>query len=80
MKCMGSYFWWTKIILLGIFSIFFLVFGIETLIGAFHLKNPLEFIMYFFSASLMILVSLVGILYPIFQVHSYLKSRQGLSR
>jgi len=61
-------------ILIGIFSLFFLVFGIETLIGAFHLKNPLEFIMYFFSASFMILVSLVGILYPVFQVHAYLKT------
>jgi hypothetical protein len=74
MKSMGSYFWWGKMILLGFFSLFFLLFGIETLIGAFNLKNPLEFIMYFFSASLMILVSIVGILYPIFHVHSYLKA------
>jgi hypothetical protein len=74
MKSMGSYFWWGKMILIGFFSLFFLVFGIETLIGAFHLKNPLEFIMYFFSASLMILVSIVGILYPTFQVHAYLKA------
>jgi len=74
MKSMGSYFWWGKMILLGFFSLFFLVFGIETLIGTFHLKNPLEFIMYFFSASFMILVSIVGILYPTFQVHAYLKA------
>jgi hypothetical protein len=40
------------------------------------LKNPLEFIMYFFSASLMILVSLAGILYPTFQVHSFFKTRK----
>jgi hypothetical protein len=71
---MGSYFWWGKMILILFFSLFFLVFGIETLIGAFHLKNPLEFIMYFFSASLMILVSLVGVLYPIFRVHACLKT------
>lgn len=61
-------------ILIGFFSLFFLIFGIETMIGAFHLKNPLEFIMYFFSASFMILVSIVGILYPIFQVQAYLKA------
>jgi hypothetical protein len=73
-KFMGSYVWWGKMILIGLFSLFFLVFGIETLIGAFHLKNPLEFIMYFFSASLMILVSIVGILYPTFQVRAYLKT------
>jgi hypothetical protein len=71
---MRSYYWWGKMILIALFSLFFLVFGIETLIGAFHLKNPLEFIMYFFSASLMILVSIVGIFYPIFQVHAYLKA------
>ena len=74
MKPMGSYFWWGKMILVGLFSLFFLAFGIETLIGAFHLKNPLEFIMYFFSASFMILVSIVGIIYPAFQLHAYHKA------
>lgn len=61
-------------ILVGLFSLLFLVFGIETLMGAFHLQNPLEFIMYFFSASFMILVSIVGILYPVFQLHAYYKA------
>jgi len=56
------------------FFALFLLLGIETLIGSFHLQNPLEFIMYFFSASFMILVSLVGILYPAFQVHAHLKA------
>ena len=65
--------WLGKMMLIVILSLFFLVFGIETLIGAFHLKNPLEFIMYFFSSSFMILVSLVGVLYPVFQVYSHLK-------
>ena len=69
---MGSGLWWGKMILIALFSLFFLVFGIETLVGAFHLKNPLEFIVYFFSASLMILVSIVGILYPAFQIHAHL--------
>ncbi|MDP1991405.1 MAG: hypothetical protein Q8K00_10305 [Syntrophales bacterium] len=73
---MGSCFWWGKNILIALFAIFFLVFGIETLIGSFLLKNPLEFIMYFFSASLMVLVSLAGILYPTFQVHSFFKTRK----
>ena len=69
---MGSCLWWGKMILIALFSLFFLFFGIENLVGAFHLTNPLEFIMYFFSACLMILVSLVGILYPAFQVHAHL--------
>ena len=71
---MGTGLWWGKIVLIGVFSLFFLLFGIETLIGSFGLKNPLEFIMYFFSASLIVLVSLVGILYTIFQVRSRLKT------
>ncbi len=73
---MGSYLWWGKNILIAFFAFFFLVFGIETLIGSFLLKNPLEFIMYFFSASLMVLVSLAGILYPTFQVHAFFKTRK----
>ena len=73
---MGSGLWWGKNILIAICSLFFLVFGIETLIGAFNLKNPLEFIMYFFSSSLMVLVSLVGILYPTFQVHALCRPRK----
>jgi hypothetical protein len=73
---MGSGFWWGKNILIGICSLFFLIFGIETLIGAFNLKNPLEFIMYFFSSSLMVLVSLVGIIYPTFQFRALLRPRK----
>lgn len=74
---MGSCFWWGKNILIALFALFFLTFGIETLIGSFLLKNPLEFIMYFFSASFMILVSLAGILYPAFQVHAFFKTRKS---
>lgn len=69
--------WWGKNILIVLFASFFLVFGIETLIGSFLLKNPIEFIMYFFSASFMILVSVAGILYPTFQIHAFLKTRKS---
>jgi len=74
---MGSGLWWGKMILIAFLSLFFLLFSIENLVGAFHLTNPLEFIMYFFSASLMILVSIVGILYPAFQVHAHLSQRKN---
>jgi multisubunit Na+/H+ antiporter MnhE subunit len=73
---MGSCLWWGKNILIAIFSFFFLVFGIETLVGAFYVKNPLEFIMYFFSSCLIVLVSLVGIIYPTFQVHTLCRHRK----
>ncbi len=74
---MDLYFWWGKNILVAFFAIFFLVFGIEALIGSFLLKNPLEFIMYFFSASFMVLVSFVGILYPTLKIHARYKTRKS---
>jgi len=70
--------WWGKNLLIGILSLFFLIFGIESLIGAYSLKNPLEFIMSFFSSSLIILISIVGIIYPAFRIHTFLKSSKHL--
>jgi hypothetical protein len=75
-RAMDLYLWWGKNILIAFVALFFLVFGIETLIGSFLLKNPLEFIMYFFSASFMVLVSLVGILYPTLKIHTLYKTRK----
>jgi hypothetical protein len=73
---MASYLWWGKNILIAFCALFFLLFGIEALMGSFLLKNPLEFIMYFFSASFMVLVSLVGILYPTLKIHALFKMRK----
>lgn len=69
---MGSGLWWGRMVLILVLALFFLAFGIENLIAAFHLKNPLEFIVSFFSASLMVLLSMVGVIYPVLQVHAYL--------
>lgn len=74
---MGPYIWWGKNILLGVLSIFFLILGVETLIGAFQLNNPHEFIMYFFSANFIILISLVGIIYPAFKIRACLRLRKA---
>jgi len=73
---MCSAFWWGKMVLIALVAVFFLVYGIETLIASFQLKNPLEFIMYFFSASLVIMVSLVGILYPAIQIYGRFHSHK----
>ena len=73
---MGSSVWWCKNLILAFLSIFFLIFGIETLFGAFHLKNPLEFISLFFAASLIVLISLVGVIYPAFQFHSFFRMKK----
>jgi hypothetical protein len=58
---------WVKNIVVLLFSLFFLIIGINTMLGSFKLNNPLEFLMYFFSASLLILVCIVGIIYFVFR-------------
>jgi len=75
----GSWLWWLKNLVIGVFSIFFLIFGIEVLIGAYALKHPQAFIMYFFSGSFIILFSLVGILYPVFQIHTWVTQKPDSS-
>jgi len=70
---MRLWFWWLKNILIVLFSLFFLVFGIQALIAAYNMKNPYEFIMYFFSSSLIILISIVGLIYPAFRLRAALK-------
>ena len=58
---------WIKNILVLVLSLFFLLIGVNTLMGSYRLINPMEFLMYFFSASLLILVCLVGIIYFFFR-------------
>ncbi len=70
---MGSRARWGKNILIAFLSLFFLAFGVNALITAYSMKNPLEFIMYFFSSSLIILISMVGIIYPVFRIRATLK-------
>lgn len=59
---------WIKNIVILLFSLFFLIIGINALLGSYSVKNPLEFVMYFFSASLLILVCAVGIIYFFFRL------------
>jgi di/tricarboxylate transporter len=73
---MNNYFWWFKHAAIAILSIVFLILGVETLVASYRLANPLNFIMAFFSSSLIILISLVGILYPVLQVYTLLKLKQ----
>jgi pilus assembly protein TadC len=60
---------------LWILSFAFLLFGIYTLVCAYRLTNPLEFIMAFFSSSLMILISLIGLIYPTVRAYQRWRSR-----
>ncbi|HPL97370.1 MAG: hypothetical protein WAP08_03700 [Smithellaceae bacterium] len=56
-----------KAIAVLLLSVFFLVIGVNLLIGSFKLTNPMEFVMILFSASFIILFCLVGILYAFFR-------------
>jgi predicted RND superfamily exporter protein len=58
---------WIKNVAVLLLSLFFLIIGINTFLGSFNLNNPIEFVMYFFSSSLLILVCVVGIIYFIFR-------------
>jgi hypothetical protein len=60
---------WIKNIAVLIVSLYFLIIGINTLIGSYQLKNPIEFVMNFFSASLLILVCISGLIYFFFRVY-----------
>lgn len=59
---------WAKNIMILLLSIFFLMIGINTLVGSYRINNPMEFVLYFFSASLLILVCIVGIIYFVFRL------------
>lgn len=59
---------WIKNVFILLLSLFFLIIGVNTLLGSYSLKNPFEFVMYFFSASLLILVCIVGIIYFLFRL------------
>ena len=50
-------------IVIGIVSLFFVIRGIDVLVHSYSLNNPAEFLMYFFSSSMLILVSAVGVIY-----------------
>ncbi len=58
---------WIRNFAVLILSLFFLFIGVNTFTGSFNLSNPIEFVMYFFSSSLLIMVCFVGIIYFIFR-------------
>ncbi len=70
-------FWLAGQVAVGLLAAFFLAFGIGTLCGAYSLTNPHEFIMYFFSSSLMILVSGVLLLSPMINIYKCFTSFHG---
>lgn len=70
---MSALFWWIKMLVILIGSILFLIFGIGNLLSAYYLSNPQEFIVLFFSSSLMILISITGFIYVVFRFAGLVK-------
>lgn len=68
---MGSISWWIKIIVIAFLAVFFLSLSVVNLISAYQLKNPAEFVLAFFSHSLMLMISVVGVIYSILQLYYY---------
>lgn len=62
--------------IIGFVSILFLLFGIDTLISAYRLNNPIEFVMFFFSSNLIILISIVGLLFPLARIYKRFRSTE----
>jgi hypothetical protein len=73
------FFLWVRNILIGVLSSFFLFWGVTLLISAYHMKNPLEFIMVFFSSNFIILISGCGLLYAAFHLWKLYGERRNPS-
>jgi len=71
---MNHLWWWGKNLIILCGSLFFLFFGISNLLHSYKVSNPLEFIVFFFSSSLMILISVTGVIYVVFRLLSLRKT------
>ncbi len=69
-----THIFWIRQITIALLSLLFLLFGVYLLFSAYGMKNPHDFIMTFFASNLIILISLVGLSYPVFRIFSHLKS------
>lgn len=52
-----KYSWWIFQVALILVSVFFLVFGIDLLMASYRLEDPFSFIMTFFAANFILLIS-----------------------
>jgi len=66
---MSTIFWLIRQVVLILIGAFFLYYGIQLLIASYELKNPFIFVMTFFAANFIILISatlVFGFAYRIF--------------
>ncbi|MFO7568431.1 MAG: hypothetical protein R6W75_01440 [Smithellaceae bacterium] len=69
---------WIRNIVVLLLSVFFLIFGVSLMIGAFKMDNPIEFVMTLFSASFVILFCVVGLIFVYFRVFPH-NAKDGLN-
>jgi nitrogen fixation/metabolism regulation signal transduction histidine kinase len=74
----GLWWWLRQLLLTGIAS-FFVCFGISVLISAYRLNDPFSFIMTFFAANLMILISLVMVIGFVLRMWRVIQSARCLN-
>jgi hypothetical protein len=55
--CMTNIFWWIRQVVLILIGAFFLYYGIQLLISSYDGNDPFIFIMIFFAANFIILIS-----------------------
>jgi hypothetical protein len=70
--------WWLRQMVCTGMAIFFTGFGTCLLIGAYRLGNPFSFIMTFFGASLMIMISAVMVLGFIIRMRQAVSGGRGV--
>ena len=71
-----KYFWWIGQVLCLLIALFFIVFGIDLIRGAYGLNDPFSFIMTFFAASFIILISLtLSLVFTIKMIRVYRRLR-----
>ena len=73
---MGSLGWWVRVVGIAVGSGFFLILAITNLISAYQMQHPLEFVMVFFSQSLMLMISIVGLIYSFLRLYLFVKQQR----
>lgn len=75
----GIWWWLGQLLLTGI-ACFFTCFGISLLVASYSLGDPFSFIMTFFAASLMILISLVMVIAFVLRMRRVMLAVRGLNQ
>ncbi len=67
---------WGKALLITVCSLLFLSMGIDMLVASYRVANPLYFIMTFFSSSLIIMISIAGLLFAAIRLYYHFKQKR----